>query len=96
MTKFQTLKIYAKIYCGNTEREGGNVWHTITDGNEVSVRAENGEEIERFESSGCLYNDLGCCQGCPTCHLGLDDSRYEEPVQLNAGETQEIYDAEWE
>ena len=31
--------------------------------------ANTGEIIEQFESSGCVYNDLGCCQGCPACRL---------------------------
>lgn len=25
--------------------------------------------IEEFESSGCIYRDLGTCQGCPTCQF---------------------------
>lgn len=28
-----------------------------------------GEIVEEFESSGCIYNDLGACQGCYTCKL---------------------------
>ena len=50
-------------------------------GNEVSVRTDDGEEIERFESSGCIYNDLGCCQGCPVCRLHKsykEDDYYDE------------------
>lgn len=37
----------------------------------VSV-VSNGEVIETFESTGCIYNDLGCCQGCPVCKLEKD------------------------
>ena len=25
--------------------------------------------IEEFESCGCVYRDLGTCQGCPTCQF---------------------------
>lgn len=35
--------------------------------NNVSVVDKDGTVIETFASSGCVYNDLGCCQGCPTC-----------------------------
>lgn len=44
----------------------GTSYHTY--GKEVSV-VSNGEVIETFESSGCIYNDLGCCQGCYICKL---------------------------
>ena len=37
--------------------------------NTASVLDRNGEVVEIFESSGCIYNDLGCCQGCPECSL---------------------------
>ena len=40
----------------------------------ITVKDENGEVIEQFESSGCIYNDLGCCQGCPTCRLETEDN----------------------
>ncbi len=33
----------------------------------ASVVDKEGTVVETFESSGCIYNDLGCCQGCPTC-----------------------------
>lgn len=36
----------------------------------ITVKDEDtGEIVEQFESSGCVYNDLGCCQGCPVCRL---------------------------
>lgn len=29
----------------------------------------DGNEADRFESCGCVYEDLGACQGCYTCKL---------------------------
>ncbi len=53
----------------------------ITNGEEVSVMSK-GEEIERFPSSGCLYNDLDCCQGCPVCSLHPEDEDDEDEYTL--------------
>ena len=44
-----------------TYKSNGNAWQ-VTNG--------NGEVIEEFESrTGCLYADLGMCQGCPECRI---------------------------
>ncbi|MGO5336761.1 hypothetical protein ACTQZS_08115 [Bilifractor sp. LCP19S3_H10] len=55
--------------------QGGTCYHE-NDDNTVSVMS-GGEVIETFESSGCIYNDLGCCQGCPECYLDALH-RYDE------------------
>ena len=54
----------------------------------VSVRGDNGEEVERFESSGCVHRDLGCCQGCPTCMF--DD--YEDEDEQEDRKQQGLWD----
>lgn len=42
---------------------------------EARTWSPDGELIDRSDSSGCIYNDLGCCQGCPTCRLDFEDER---------------------
>lgn len=39
----------------------------------ASVVDKDGEVIETYESSGCVYKDLGCCQGCPICRVNDEE-----------------------
>lgn len=40
-----------------------------TDGKETWILDADGNEADRFESCGCVYEDLGACQGCYVCNL---------------------------
>lgn len=50
-----------------------------TNGEESWICDDDGNVIEVFESTGCRYNDIDMCQGCPVCRLhpeeayGFDD-----------------------
>lgn len=39
----------------------------------ASVVDKNNQIIDTFESCGCIYRDLGMCQGCPVCRFADED-----------------------
>ena len=45
------------------------------DGDMAKVISQ-GEVVEEFSSSGCIYNDLGTRQGCPECKLDPSSFAY--------------------
>ena len=45
------------------------------DGDMAKVISQ-GEVVEEFSSSGCIYNDLGTCHGCPECKLDPSSFAY--------------------
>lgn len=47
-----------------------------TENEKVTVVDDKYGVIEEFESCGCIYRDLGTCQGCPTCQFDNTDERY--------------------
>lgn len=53
----------------------------ITDGETVSIMSD-GKEIGRLPTSGCYYNDLDSCQGCPVCSLHPEDEDDEDEHTL--------------
>lgn len=57
----------------------------------VEVLDANGNAVEEFTSSGCVYHDLDTCQGCPECRLGLDEDPTAEELWLHANRVQRTY-----
>ena len=49
----------------------------VTNNNMINV-VDNGEVIESFESCGCVYRDLGMCQGCPVCRFDDENEGEDE------------------
>lgn len=45
-----------------------------TNGEESWICDDNGEVIDVFESSGCEYNDIDMCRGCPVCRLHPEEA----------------------
>ena len=50
----------------------------VRNNDNITVVDNNGEIIESFETSGCIYCDLGMCQGCPSCIFDNDDDERGE------------------
>ena len=50
----------------------------IRNNDKVIVTDNNGEIVESFETSGCIYCDLGMCQGCPSCIFDNNTDEEEE------------------
>ena len=75
-----------------------------TNGEESWICDDKGEVIEVFESTGCEYNDLNMCRGCPVCRLhpeeayGFDDdwSCEEWEAWAREGEDVEVQEPEEE